>query len=85
MEAAIVLIFSCNHLFMAHSKVFLDVTADGESVGRLVFELFDDIVPRTCKNFRLLCTGELGFGFKGCEWYRVIPGFCACVRTFVCQ
>lgn len=27
-------------------------------VGRVVVELFSDICPKTCENFRCLCTGE---------------------------
>ena len=34
------------------SKVYLEITADGEDVGRIEIELFDDIVPRTAENFR---------------------------------
>ena len=47
------------------SKVYLEVTADGEDLGRVEIELFDDLVPRTTENFRQLCTGEPGFGYKG--------------------
>ena len=57
------------------SKVYLEVTADGEDLGRIEIELFDDIVPRTTENFRQLCTGEPGFGYKGSKVHRIIPGF----------
>ncbi|KAJ7987381.1 hypothetical protein DPEC_G00325900 [Dallia pectoralis] len=55
--------------------VYFDIAADNEYVGRVTFELNADVVPKTAENFRVLCTGERGFGYKGSIFHRIIPGF----------
>ncbi|MDP2437911.1 MAG: peptidylprolyl isomerase [archaeon] len=63
-------------------RVFFEITVDGAPLGRIEFELYNDIVPKTAENFRALCTGEKGVGkagkplhYKGSVFHRVIPQF----------
>ncbi|KAG6498118.1 hypothetical protein ZIOFF_046027 [Zingiber officinale] len=64
-------------------RCYMDVSIGGEMEGRIVVELFADVVPRTAENFRVLCTGERGIGpntgvplhFKGSCFHRIIKGF----------
>merc|ERR1711973_328128 len=60
---------------MATPRVFFDMSADGTPLGRIIMELRADMVPKTAENFRALCTGEMGFGYKGSIFHRVIPQF----------
>ncbi|KAF7553769.1 hypothetical protein G7Z17_g3389 [Cylindrodendrum hubeiense] len=73
---------------MANSRVYFDVTWEGPVMqngkptsvvksqsGRINFNLFNDVVPKTAENFRALCTGEKGFGYAGSAFHRIIPEF----------
>ena len=44
--------------------VFFDISIAGKAIGKIVFELYDDVVPKTAGNFRALCTGEKGYGYR---------------------
>ena len=56
-------------------RVFFDLYADSTPLGRVIIELYHDLVPRTAENFRALATGERGYGYRGCTFHRVIPNF----------
>ena len=65
--------------------VFFDIYYGEENMGRVVMQIYADIVPKTAENFRALCTGEKGMTktcaepkplhFKGCAFHRVIKDF----------
>eukprot|EP01062_Namystynia_karyoxenos_P068719 TRINITY_DN636_c0_g1_i12.p2 TRINITY_DN636_c0_g1~~TRINITY_DN636_c0_g1_i12.p2 ORF type:complete len:184 (+),score=61.05 TRINITY_DN636_c0_g1_i12:62-553(+) len=57
------------------TTVFFDIFADGSDVGRITMELFTEQCPKTAENFRALCTGEKGFGYRGSTFHRIIPKF----------
>ncbi|XP_060094036.1 probable inactive peptidyl-prolyl cis-trans isomerase-like 6 [Heteronotia binoei] len=48
-----------------HVFVYLDIAIQEEPIGQLLFELYSDICPKTCRNFRYLCTGEKGMSKSG--------------------
>ncbi|XP_043268506.1 peptidyl-prolyl cis-trans isomerase G [Venturia canescens] len=64
-------------------RVFFDIEVGGLPMGRIIFELYADVCPETCENFRALCTGEKGLGkttgkplhYKGIVFHRVVKDF----------
>ncbi|EPY26460.1 peptidylprolyl isomerase [Angomonas deanei] len=63
----------------------MDITVEGEDLGRVSIGLFHDTVPKSVENFRSFCTGERCVNttskrasvlyYKGVPFHRIIPGF----------
>ena len=70
---------------MANPRVFFDINIGGAPAGRIVFELFADVTPRTAENFRALCTGEKGVGQSGKPLHFKGSGFHRIITEFMCQ
>lgn len=64
-------------------RCFFDIGISNVPAGRVVIELFSDVCPKTCENFRCLCTGEKGVGkttqkplhYKGTPFHRIVKDF----------
>uniref|UniRef100_A0A914YF69 Peptidyl-prolyl cis-trans isomerase n=1 Tax=Panagrolaimus superbus TaxID=310955 RepID=A0A914YF69_9BILA len=67
---------------MQRTKCFFDIHIDGIPKGRIICQLFNDIVPKTCQNFMQLCQGTNKLGpttgkmmtYKGCTVHRIKDG-----------
>jgi cyclophilin family peptidyl-prolyl cis-trans isomerase len=62
----------------------MDISIGNEPAGRLIIELFSEIVPKTCENVKRLCSGESGVSehnelerynlhYKGHLFHRIVP------------
>ncbi|QLQ79139.1 hypothetical protein HG537_0B04870 [Torulaspora globosa] len=69
---------------MARPKTYFDISIGGQEKGRIVFEIFNDVVPKTAENFIELCKGNYGMSktkpdtplsYKGSIFHRVIKDF----------
>lgn len=67
---------------MAESNpvVYFDIAINGRHTGRIEMRLYSHVTPKTCENFRCLCTGEKStpqkkLWFQGSIFHRVIPDF----------
>merc|ERR1712123_332351 len=59
------------------SKVYFRVSVDNEDYGQINMELFDEVVPRTARNFYSIASGQNqnGFTYTNSIFHRIIPQF----------
>ncbi len=61
----------------------MEISIKGKVAGRLTFELYEDLCPQTCENFKALCTGEKGLSaitgkplhYKGSKIHKVFQDY----------
>lgn len=63
-------------------RAFLDVQSGSEFLGRIIIELFSDKTPKTCENFRSICTSSHNptssakpLTYKDSPFHRIIDEF----------
>ena len=62
---------------------FLEIAINGKVIGRLTFELFEETCPKTCENFKALCSGEKGMSYlsgkplnyKNSKIHKIFPDY----------
>ncbi|TGZ53032.1 peptidyl-prolyl cis-trans isomerase 3 [Temnothorax longispinosus] len=61
----------------SRTRCFFDIGLKEESqkLGRIVFELYDSVVPRTCENFAAFCRGVNGLSYKHTPFHRIVSGY----------
>jgi Cyclophilin type peptidyl-prolyl cis-trans isomerase/CLD len=64
--------------FIFFCRLQFNVAINSKPAGRIVFRLFDEVVPRTAQNFRELATGQHGFGYTESCFHRIIPDVRTC-------
>ncbi|XP_010265311.1 PREDICTED: peptidyl-prolyl cis-trans isomerase CYP26-2, chloroplastic [Nelumbo nucifera] len=56
-------------------KAFLDISIDGEPVGRIIVGLYDEDVPNGTTRFSKLVSGAAGISYRRKEFIRIMPNY----------
>ena len=63
----------------SNPRVYFDIEQNTKPIGRMVFELYNNQVPKTAENFRSICAGDnpQGYTYANSHFHRIIDGFMA--------
>ncbi|XP_043280773.1 uncharacterized protein [Venturia canescens] len=53
---------------------YFNIEVNSAPHGRIVIEVRPDVAPKMSKNFSVLASGEIGFGYKGCTIFQCWEG-----------
>ncbi|XP_042014812.1 peptidyl-prolyl cis-trans isomerase CYP26-2, chloroplastic-like [Salvia splendens] len=56
-------------------QAFLDISIDGEPIGRIVIGLYADDVPAGSARFAQLVSGSAGVSYRRKEFVKIMPGY----------
>ena len=62
-----------SQIVSSKNNIYFDILIDNKNHGKLVFELFNNTVPKTCRNFIDLCKNK---AYKNNKFHRLIKDFC---------
>lgn len=60
----------CNPSVHIYPIYFFNLEINGAPCGRILIEVRSDVAPKMAKNFAALASGELGYGYKGCQIFQ---------------
>lgn len=60
----------CNPSVHVYPIFYFNIEINGSPCGRILIEVRNDVAPKMAKNFGALATGELGYGYKGCQIFQ---------------
>lgn len=60
----------CNPSVHVYPIFYFNIEINGSPCGRILIEVRNDVAPKMAKNFGTLASGELGYGYKGCQIFQ---------------
>ncbi|XP_010471500.1 PREDICTED: peptidyl-prolyl cis-trans isomerase CYP26-2, chloroplastic-like [Camelina sativa] len=57
------------------TKAFIDVSIDGEPIGRIIIGLYGDDVPAGTARFTSIVSGKAGISYRRKEFVKIMPGY----------